>query len=774
MIGAGRRVLAGAAALCTLAVVPDGARAATIAVETTTDEAGNADGDCSLREAVRAADENSNAHEAGCTAGDGGGVTDTIQLGAATYALTLAGGNEEANLTGDLDLRSGTAGPVEIVGTGAGSTVIDASALGDRVLDLRATTKLDGLTITGASPPNNNDGGAALADGSPGGVALTLRLEDVAINDNFANGPGGDGGGIQITGAGSDDSLVVTDSVLSGNDAGLRGGAIDAFGGLDAITITRSALEGNTSVGEGGALRADTAGTTIEVENSSVTGGQADGGGGLHISNPGGTTDITRSVIAGNDSISGGDGGGVRVGVSDTTITDSVIRDNSATGIGVPQGGGLMATGSNSLTLVRTTVSGNDSAFEGGGVHAGVGTVDILNSTISGNSAAAAAAIDLESVGGGTSAAMVHATVAENTGIPSAGPPILAANGGSGLTLTVRESVFDETEAPACSATGGATIDSAGFNVDRGTSCTDAGDAQNTDAQLEALGAYGGTEAGSPDSLETVPTHALPASSSAVDEVPFADCTDDGTAPGTRDQRGFNRPFPSGGACDAGAYEVVEPCDGAGATILGTGAGETVAGSEGSDVISALGGNDTVNGLGGDDTICGGTGNDTVQGGAGSDSLDGGPGADTVTHSAGAAVRASLAEGTATGQGTDAISGFERLTGSAFADILAGNGLANVIEGLAGDDRITGLAGADAALGGSGRDLLKGRADNDLLKGQAGDDRLFGGGGAADRLFGSAGRDLHGGGAGRRDLCHGGGGRDRPNTKGCERIRRIP
>ena len=47
---------------------------------------------------------------------------DTIQLAAATYPLTLVGANEEANLTGDLDLRTGGAGPMEIVGAGAGAT----------------------------------------------------------------------------------------------------------------------------------------------------------------------------------------------------------------------------------------------------------------------------------------------------------------------------------------------------------------------------------------------------------------------------------------------------------------------------------------------------------------------------------------------------------------------------------------------------------------------------------------------------------------------------
>jgi CSLREA domain-containing protein len=703
-------------------------------VETTADEAGNADGDCSLREAVRSADENSNAHEAGCVEGDGGAVVDTIQLAALTYPLTEAGDNEEANLTGDLDLRTLGAGPLEITGTGPAATVIDASTLGDRVLDLRHTTRLEGLTITGASPPNNNDGGGIIADGSAGGVALELTLEDVALTDNFANGAGGDGAGVQITGASSDDSLTVTDSVLSGNDADFRGGAIDAFG-VEEVSIIGSTLADNTSVAEGGGLRTEMAGE-ISIIDSSITGGEADGGAGIHSNATTGTVEVTRSVIASNDSISGGDGGGMRLGGASATIADSVIRDNSATGAGAPQGGGIAANGG-SLTLVRTTVSGNDSDFQGGGVAAGLTTVDIFNSTISGNSAASGSAIDLEDVGGGSIANLVHATVSGNTGSPVAAPAMLATNSGSGLTVNVRESLFDETEAPACSFVG-ATLDSAGFNVDRGATCSEPVDVQSTNAQLEALGAYGGSQAGSPTALETLPTHAIPPASAAVDEVPLANCTDDGTAAGSEDQRGLNRPFPAGGACDAGAYEVVEPCDGAGATILGTSATETVTGSAGDDVISALGGNDTVNGLAGDDAICGGAGNDTV------------------TYSGGARITASLLTGAATGQGSDTLVGLENLVGTDFADSLTGNGLANAITGLAGRDRLKGLGGKD------------------LLKGQAGNDRLFGGGGRADRLFGGGGKDLHNGGGGRRDLCNGGGGRDRLATRGCERVRKIP
>ena len=66
-------------------------------VDTTDDEYGDGT-DCSLREAVRAA--NTNADYDGCSASGYG--SDTIALGDGTYTLTLAG-DDDSNAAGDLD-----------------------------------------------------------------------------------------------------------------------------------------------------------------------------------------------------------------------------------------------------------------------------------------------------------------------------------------------------------------------------------------------------------------------------------------------------------------------------------------------------------------------------------------------------------------------------------------------------------------------------------------------------------------------------------------------
>jgi microcystin-dependent protein len=98
------------------------------------------------------------------------------------------------------------------------------------------------------------------------------------------------------------------------------------------------------------------------------------------------------------------------------------------------------------------------------------------------------------------------------------------------------------------------------------------------------------------------------------------------------------------------------------------------------------------------DLLNGGNGDQTIEGGLGNDALSGGNGYDTLSYRlATAGVTVSLLGGTATGMGSDTISGFERVIGSAFNDSLTGD---------AGDNVLIGGAGADALNGGGGNDLV--------------------------------------------------------------------
>lgn len=180
------------------------------------------------------------------------------------------------------------------------------------------------------------------------------------------------------------------------------------------------------------------------------------------------------------------------------------------------------------------------------------------------------------------------------------------------------------------------------------------------------------------------------------------------------------RPDPATGSNAAGTLTSVPRGE---CTVLGTAGNDRLQGTGGDDVICGLGGNDVLSGSAGNDTLYGGAGNDTLAGGLGDDRLRGESGSDTASYKgAGAGVRADLARRVATGQGTDSLSGVERLVGSRYRDTLRGSRVANLISG------------------GGGADRLAGRGGRDTLRGNAGNDNLDGGGGS-DRLYGSRGRD---------------------------------
>src|SRR3954451_9199196 len=141
-----RRLLVLAAAV--LAIGPAAARAATIDVSIAGDIVA-ADGRCSLREAVTAANTGAGVFpDAGeCPPGQFG---DTIALPAGSFKLAIAGTDEDENATGGIDLLTS----VTIAGAGAGSTTVDAEGV-DRVFEVTSGVKLTvrNLTITGGHAP---------------------------------------------------------------------------------------------------------------------------------------------------------------------------------------------------------------------------------------------------------------------------------------------------------------------------------------------------------------------------------------------------------------------------------------------------------------------------------------------------------------------------------------------------------------------------------------------------------------------------------------------
>lgn len=352
--------------------------AATFTVTKTIDtNDGACDADCSLREAVVAAN---------ATAG-----ADIVTLASgSTYTLSIAGAGENASATGDLDVTDATG--LTINTSGAGTATIDANDI-DRILDVRpgASLTMNNITITDGSATTN--GGGLLVEG-------TATITGGGFTDNLSAG-GSDGGAIYVTIG----TLSINGSTFSNNTASDDGGAIYLLGGT--TTITGATFTGNTGTDIGGAIRIDADNTSISNTtflnntSNSVNTNPGVGGGAIFINETGNNTTITLSTFNGNSTsrANSARGGaifneGTNVVIANSTFTGNTATDTVAGVAGdVAQGGAIFQddTGPDpSLTLYNVTMSGNSTGVNGLGTASGgsiyrntaTGTITLANTIV--------------------------------------------------------------------------------------------------------------------------------------------------------------------------------------------------------------------------------------------------------------------------------------------------------------------------------------------------------------------------------------------------------
>jgi CSLREA domain-containing protein len=308
------------------AVPANVARAATISVTTEQDE-NNTDGDCSLREAVIAANEDRPVDA--CPAGNG---ADTIVLPAGTYLLTIAGGNEDEAATGDWDITE----DLTLSGAGRATTIVDANGLARafHILDF-SDAHISGVTIRNGNAGANNGGGILLS-------SSTLHFTNSRISDSTAV----EGGGLYVAGSAS-------------------------------ATLTNSRVDGNFATDNGGGLSVDGEATLIESRVDHNIGDYL--GGGFYVE---GSVIIRDSRIDANTAVPGA--GLYFYSFGDGTIINSLISGNIATGL-TASGGGINNNG-DTLVVINSTLSGNSAEVSGGGLYS-VGTTHLYNVTITDNAA---------------------------------------------------------------------------------------------------------------------------------------------------------------------------------------------------------------------------------------------------------------------------------------------------------------------------------------------------------------------------------------------------
>ncbi len=324
---------------------------------------GTCDTDCSLREAIIAAN-----------ASPGPDVIVLPGDNNNTYNLTIGGSAEDFAATGDLDITDDLAIVAdEANGDGAYNTIIQAGQAGDRAFHVNSigrpkNVEINGITISNGKADSSGGGGILCENG-------ILKIRRSIISGNFGNG--NPGAGIM-----NEYAALILRSTVSDNTGGDEGGGIYSTGDL---TLVRSKVS-NNSVADNGAGIFQSSGDCYLV-NCTVSGNDSDDlGGGISLES--GTMTITGSTIGGDESVTTGSansadssGGGIAIsGLVTLDITNTTISNNTA----VFNGGGIYNV-SGIVNITSSTIFKNNSGGSGGGIYDSNSTITLRNTILAGN-----------------------------------------------------------------------------------------------------------------------------------------------------------------------------------------------------------------------------------------------------------------------------------------------------------------------------------------------------------------------------------------------------
>jgi len=325
-----------------------------------TNDGGCDPGDCSLREAIIAANASPGAD------------TLTFLSPAAVYSLSIlpSGGNETTS--GDLNIYD----DLSIVGNGEGATIVDGNDI-DRIFSVASgvSVSVTGLTVRNGLVTATNAGGGIYNSG-----ALTLTQVTVELNRAC------NGGGLSNSGTAALDSVTISQNLAFSGGAcatsgtGFGGGVFNLSSGI--LDLTNSSIRNNSAEFNGGGIYSSSGQVTITGgelrENSGgAYGGAADSMGVMTLS--GGTTV--------NDNTAN-DGGGISNRESNAVLTISGVTfsGNVANGDDLGGGGAIFSYQSEAY-ISNTTFSANEAYGEGGGAIESTGTLMLSNNTFSNNRA---------------------------------------------------------------------------------------------------------------------------------------------------------------------------------------------------------------------------------------------------------------------------------------------------------------------------------------------------------------------------------------------------
>jgi CSLREA domain-containing protein len=301
------------------------ANAAAFTVTKTADtNDGVCDVDCSLREAVAAANQ-------------------TVEPDTISFS-SLFNTNQTITLSGGRIFFTNFHGAVTIAGPGRDLLSISGNNLvGIFEMIAGAEVSISGITIRNSFPGLDFGCGAILNNGqlNLSNLRLTNSRRGAICSDNAGN-------------------VVITNTIVSNNVSQASDPSSPAIVNTGVMNITGSTITDNSHAG-------------------------SSGGGGIYNSGAGsgvGTMTIDNTVI-GNNTASGGSGGGVINDDGMLTISNSAIGGNFAGG---SNGGGIFSfPGTSVVTISNTTISRNLARVDGGGLYMQNGIAHLNHVTISNN-----------------------------------------------------------------------------------------------------------------------------------------------------------------------------------------------------------------------------------------------------------------------------------------------------------------------------------------------------------------------------------------------------
>ncbi len=504
------------------------------------------DGQCSLREAIAAA--NNAPLNDDCGPGSPGDDTITFAVSGTIYLQS----------TLPQIAASGTAGALTI--DGGNAITISGDSDNDGTGDVRlfhldsySQLTLQRLVLTRGRVTGNDDGAAVY------GYNANLVLSDCTIEKHQSD----DTGGAIALFTNGDNTFTARNCVFRNNRATWGGGAV--YVSDMVTTISGSEFTSNQTDHGGGALYAT--GGSSEITDTTFTSNQAGGtasDGGAVQFRSGHTATVRNTVFRGNQAT--GNGGGVYAVDASQTLTDVTFDNNRAS-----DGGGLYHWDSDptdanvaALDVTNTIFQNNEASLYGGGVYLWKATSAVFRKTTwKGNRAWRGAGLyqtgsDTQTTVGNSTFSSndtgavyldegrwqaVNTTIAENTG---SGTRAGGVHIDSAASATVTNTILHQNSNGNCNT---APTDG-GHNIASDASCgfTAATSRNNTDARL-------GTITGSPA------YYPLQAGSPALDAGNPTACA---AAPVNNDsQNGLTRPQDGDGdgtaVCDIGSYEAPAP-----------------------------------------------------------------------------------------------------------------------------------------------------------------------------------------------------------------------